>query len=310
MKAARIAILGLVLWSLAGGTAAGACGQIDSDLSIRLSCVELFNGARFRLVLDFYANPLDPSGFYWKFNAVDLTPTGGECAYINRNLSIIAPCLEAGGASFRISLDFYANPNDPAGLYWKFATLARAAPAGLTIDYISGDDSNCLDPDAYVNCVINCGADAACVLNCFPQQGFATLEVKVSNTNPFEVVFDVWPGSVFEPEMEGVQTMMSLIGITSRIPPAEIPPDGPITPGTATFCVPVYCLDALLSAPGTEDGFRLGGVVNTPCLLEIIALAEGKKLSIESTMQIQNIVWNCLETGAITSDERDYLQKL
>ncbi|MCF8145712.1 MAG: hypothetical protein K9N21_17515 [Deltaproteobacteria bacterium] len=47
------------------------------------------------------------------------TGTGTNCIPIASDLSMPIPCASYNGAQYGFTLDFYQNPYDPSGLYWK-----------------------------------------------------------------------------------------------------------------------------------------------------------------------------------------------
>ena len=83
-----------------------------------------------------------------------------------------------------------------------------------------------------------------------------------------------------------------------------------VGPGTHTVCVPAYCLNSDLSAPSAGDVFSSSGIVTQPCLTEIVNLVQGKTLSFEETWRLQQIIWDCTETGTLSQADRTYLQGL
>ena len=98
---------------------ASSCLTVASDLSIRVPCAE-YNGARYGFLLDFYRNPDDPPGYYWKLVMATLTAgEGADCIFIGTDLSMPIPCAAYNGTQYGFTLRFYNNPYDPSGLYWK-----------------------------------------------------------------------------------------------------------------------------------------------------------------------------------------------
>jgi hypothetical protein len=85
-----------------------------------------------------------------------------------------------------------------------------------------------------------------------------------------------------------------------------------VDPGqSSTFCVPTYCLDVDRHAPdGAGDTYAPGEVASQQCLQDIIASAKGKNISGTAVMQIQQIIWNCVENGSISPQDRDFLEGL
>jgi len=95
------------------------CLAVAADLSIRVPCAE-YNGARYGFILDFYRNPDDPAGYYWKLVIGTLTGgTGTDCISIGSDLRMPVPCVSYNGTQYGFTLKFYNNPYDPSGLYWK-----------------------------------------------------------------------------------------------------------------------------------------------------------------------------------------------
>ena len=95
------------------------CLAVAADLSIRVPCAE-YNGARYGFLLDFYRNPDDPPGYYWKLVMATLTAgEGADCIFIGTDLSMPIPCAAYNGTQYGFTLRFYNNPYDPSGLYWK-----------------------------------------------------------------------------------------------------------------------------------------------------------------------------------------------
>jgi len=41
------------------------------------------------------------------------------CIHVDDSLLLDIPCAEYGGNNYSFKLDYYPNPNDPAGIYWK-----------------------------------------------------------------------------------------------------------------------------------------------------------------------------------------------
>lgn len=97
----------------------GVCLAVAGDLSISVPCAE-YLGNRYGFTLNFYSNPDDPSGLYWKMDGSTLTGgTGSDCIPIGSDLSMPMPCAAYNGTQYGFALRFYSNPYDPSGLYWK-----------------------------------------------------------------------------------------------------------------------------------------------------------------------------------------------
>ena len=78
------------------------------------------NGAWYGFTLNFYSNPDDASGFYWKLDMTTLVGgIGAACIPIGADLSLPMDCVSYNGTQYGFNLDFYNNPYDPSGYYWK-----------------------------------------------------------------------------------------------------------------------------------------------------------------------------------------------
>jgi cysteinyl-tRNA synthetase len=95
------------------------CLRVAIDISIRVPCAD-YLGNPYGFIFIFYRNPDDPSGYYWYLPMATLEAgTGTNCIPIGTDLSIPIPCTVYNGTRFGFTLDFYPNPYDPPGLYWK-----------------------------------------------------------------------------------------------------------------------------------------------------------------------------------------------
>ena len=100
-------------------TTSSNCLTVAADLSIRVPCAE-YNGTRYGFTLDFYRHPDDPSGYYWKLDMATLTGgTGTDVIPIGGDLSMPISCVSYNGTQYGFTLNFFNNPYDPSGLYWK-----------------------------------------------------------------------------------------------------------------------------------------------------------------------------------------------
>ena len=101
-----------------GVTKGSPCLTVESDLSILVPCAE-YNGIQYGFTLDFYHNPDDLSGLYWKLIISTLTAgEGASCIPIRTDLSMPIDCVSYNGTQYGFTLKFYPNPYDPSGLYW------------------------------------------------------------------------------------------------------------------------------------------------------------------------------------------------
>jgi len=279
----------------AGSGVCSACGSIDTGLRITLPCVEVA-GQRYTVVLDSYSNPLDAAWFYWRFSSIAGNADPCHCATVGPGLQIAGACVMFGQKQYALTLDFYSNPQDPGGLYWRLGSIQEMP---VTLAGVTGPLFECYDLDIYTTmaqCIMNCGMDPQCIAGC--GGGAFTLALQVNNPTGSPVVYALPSGLMFNPAEGGVQPMM-LLGVCLTVPP-----------GLSTQCVPAYCLDVSLAAPSLEDSFTTAGQVTQPCLLEIVALTQGKDLDAQDRWRIQDIVWECTENGTISAEDRAFLENL
>ena len=100
-------------------TTTSSCLAVAGDLSISVPCAE-YDGTGYGFTLDFYRNPDDLSGYYWKLVMATLTAgEGADCIFTGSDLSMAISCAAYNGTQYGFTLRFYNNPYDPSGLYWK-----------------------------------------------------------------------------------------------------------------------------------------------------------------------------------------------
>ena len=100
-------------------TVTNGCLSVAGDLSIWAPCGE-YEGTQYGFTFNFYTNPDNPSGLYWKLDIATLTGgTGTDVIPIGGDLSMPVPCAAYNGVQYGFTLKFYNNPYDPSGLYWK-----------------------------------------------------------------------------------------------------------------------------------------------------------------------------------------------
>jgi hypothetical protein len=289
-----------LLLFLSCGLAFGAGAAVDDTLRLTLPGLE-FQGQRYHLVLDYFSNPKDKSSIYWKYVSVrksSMTPACGGT--LKKNLNITDICILYAGMQLKISLDYYANPDDPGGIYWRLGTAALLPGR---VEKVSGATLACFDPSTYMgiySCIIACDStDLACIAGCLPG-GLFTLSVTVSNDGGSPVDFVIPAGMVLIPKDSGVQSMLVMQEVSRTIPAGD----------SKEFCIDTYCLDSGLKAPGETDTYTTGGVAAKGCLVEILNATAGVTITSEHTMRLQNIVWDCSRDGEISKEDRDYLEGL
>ncbi len=128
----QLSILFLILLLLPGLAGADcATAEITDDIRLDIPCAE-YDGNRYRIILDMYKNPFDPSNLYFKYTAIEYSSAGASCALIDDMLNISVSCVEVQGTSelqgsrYTLFLERYANGEDPSGFYWKTVSIGNA----------------------------------------------------------------------------------------------------------------------------------------------------------------------------------------
>ena len=289
------------------GARAG-CGTVDSNLRLVLPCIQ-FAGSTYSASFRFYANPLDPAGIYWLLESVSGgAPSGAisdsNCAAVDQNLNINAPCVYFMGRNYGISLEYYNNPHDPAHAYWRLGSGLNISP--VTISRVTAGDMACFnfDMNQLMNlsqCVTSCAGDVRCLQDCMGQAGIPfgfTVALQLENPGPANIVYTVPAGIFFTPLAGDVQPMLVIEEQEIDVPP-----------GGGTFCIDTYCMDSGLDAPGGET-YSQPDVTSSQCLAEIMNAVRGKTLSFAGTTAVQGAVWDCMDTGALTEEDRAALSSL
>jgi hypothetical protein len=284
-----------------------------------LPCVE-YAGTYYRLKLDFYPNPADPSGlYYWQFNSVSTAAASSQCARADGALTINVPCVYYGGRNLSITLQFYQNPALPPGIYWKLIQPLTSNP--VVIDSISGDTMELMLPyyqnmdfqnmtTCMMTCMMQCGQDVACLTSCMPNFGIGSifsLAVTLCNSTSTPVIFVIPAGAFFIPEDDETQPMLVMIDQYIEVPA--------LTGGMEchTYLLPTFCMNLSAHAPGDTDNYTVhgSGIASYACIQEILDLIAGKtELSGNEANVVQYAVWECMEDGSITEERRTQLENL
>lgn len=224
---------------------------VDNDLRIIIPCVE-YTEKRYQVILDRYDNPSDSSWLYWKLTYVDVSIFAGRCGTIDsNNFNITNLCtMIYGGKQYLVTLDYYPNPLDSSRAYWKLGNIQEVP---VTIEYVSGPTMDCFSTDYYmdmISCMAGCGEDLSCILNCFGYVGGFSLALRLNNYASSDTEFTICSATTLVPAQDDVQTMMVLQDVTLSV-----------HHGSSIYCIPVYCLNSDLSAPGEEDAYTVGGMM-------------------------------------------------
>jgi len=282
------------------------CGTLANDLSLVLPCVA-YEGAYYKLNFSAYTNPADPAWFYWQFQSIQPVTGGSNCAHLDNNFTITAPCVYFAGRNLAITLEYSEWP------YWKLGSQFTINP--VEIRSISGDTTEFLlpyysDPQfqasllAAMTCLQQCNPeDPACIMACMPDLGLGSafsLVFELCNPGITPIDFILPAGAFFQAGASDVQPMLIATDICLIA-----------KPGCIKFLVPTYCMDGYAHAPSPEDTFAISGIAQQACIAEILDLIRGKEeISHTDSYIIQDAVWTCMEFGSITEDQRTDLQNL
>jgi len=295
----RLCLMVVITLSWVGNTAHGAGAAAGDDLKLVFPSGE-YQGGRYNLRLDYFPNPLDPTNLYWKFNSVEPSSIVVECGGIaDANLDITNACGLYAGNQYDFSMQNYINPDDPTALYWRMNNLTLRSGS---IDAISGPNFECMDfgdITSVQSCISVCGGDVQCLLDCFNINVGFELALLLNNptSSPIDLVLP--PGLTFKPTDPSVQPMMVVVPDPIQMPP-----------GQTTVCLPTYCINATLDPPTESDNYATGGIVPPGCLTEIVYLLQGKTIDGQERITVQDIIWNCTDSGVLSAADRATLQSL
>lgn len=121
-----LVILSLILLTATYGHA-DSCIPTGNDLAMNM-CLS-YQNTQYEVVLKFYPNPADVSGFYWKMDFSTLkqiSDNSRSCQTLDGNFGLEI-CAKYQGINYGFQMDFFSNPYDSAGLYWKADTTTFAA---------------------------------------------------------------------------------------------------------------------------------------------------------------------------------------
>jgi len=121
-----VVIFSLILLTANYGHA-DSCISTGNDLAMTM-CLS-YQNVQYEVVLKFYPNPADVSGFYWKMDLStlkQLSDNSRSCQILDGNFGLDV-CARYQGVNYGFQMDFFPNPYDSAGLYWKADTTTFAA---------------------------------------------------------------------------------------------------------------------------------------------------------------------------------------
>jgi hypothetical protein len=280
--------------------ALGAGATVDPyTLRMTLPYVQ-YLGTPYYVILDYDASKSGASGLFWKFNSIAPSTLQGPCGGTAdpTSLNITDLCVLVVGMQFQVTLEFQT-----ADATWKLGGEISQLPG--VIASVSGScydsyEDIVNDPTylAIYQCFNSCPSnDLDCYTTCIG--GAFRIGLSLSNSTGSPIELTIPPGTTFAPDQSDVQSMMVLQELKFQV-----------QPGDSKQCINVYCTNVHLDAPGLGDTFVTSGGVTQPCLIEILNLTAGKTLSGQDMWQIQNIVWNCIEQGSISAEQKQFLEGL
>ncbi|MBW2149525.1 MAG: serpin family protein [Deltaproteobacteria bacterium] len=131
MKKIMVFAIVWIIVCMGGGVAYAECAIVDDGLNITIPCVT-YNNQGYEVALEYYVDPSEQGGIYWKLDSVADSTSDGECARVGGDRNLIIPCAEYHDSHYTISLDYSSNPQDPSGLYWQPGTIFPVARSDRT----------------------------------------------------------------------------------------------------------------------------------------------------------------------------------
>lgn len=95
-----------------------SCLSVGDDLKLNIFCAQ-FRGKTFQFVLNYYP---DSTEGLWKADISTLSETKSSnfaCIPVGEDLVLNAACAQFRGKSYQFSMNFYPNPLDLSGSYWR-----------------------------------------------------------------------------------------------------------------------------------------------------------------------------------------------
>lgn len=104
----------------AGNNFQTACISVSDDLALDMCAT--YQNVRYGFVMNFYTNPSDSSGLYWKMDTSTFKQLSSDdsrtCVKVGSDL-MVNICAEYQGTRYEFGMDLFPNSYDSAGLYWK-----------------------------------------------------------------------------------------------------------------------------------------------------------------------------------------------
>ncbi len=100
-----------------------AAARLDATTkSIHIDSAKL-NGTFYQATLEWFANPNDPKGMYWKLASYGPASVTTAGVTVFPNMDVAFHPVEAFGKKYDAVLGQYKNPDDPTGLYWRLKSV-------------------------------------------------------------------------------------------------------------------------------------------------------------------------------------------
>jgi hypothetical protein len=287
----------MIIFCGASGVFAAGVPVDDETLRVTFPYVE-YGGVRYHAVLDYAGSQGDD--LYWKFTSITPTTATGSCGgTVAANLNITNACVLLQGREYKVNLLFTPNFSGQQGLFWRLDNQIQ--PLDCIITQVKGGDLECYDMAWMIQtqqCLSQCSpVDSECALRCMGASLFK-LAVEYTNTAPSDQTCALPAGMIFRAKDTSIQNMLLTQTQVFQIPAGA----------SKTVCIPTYCLNSERHGPDETSLYATAGGATSPCMVEIINGVQGKR--IDSGAELQDMVWDCANDGAISGDQRAYLRNL
>lgn len=186
------------------------------------------------------------------------------------------------------------NACDVAGLLDDVGDDDDHTPGENLPSEITGGDPITLPDEVKVKGITG-GAD--CDIGEYP----ITIELRNTSFSSTSATFEA--GSNFWCENGDTQNLILVYDVTIDIPKRE----------TVTECLPTFCLNSDLGAPGTYDEYILGTVYTDACIGKIIEILNDKDpdtFDYYDLGTIQDAIWECMDVGEISEYTLEELENI
>ncbi|MBF0550171.1 MAG: hypothetical protein HQK60_06520 [Deltaproteobacteria bacterium] len=117
----------LIVYGAISGDNQNSVATFDAEARITVYCAQ-YSGAKYQLTLDYYTNPADSQGCYWKLEPGSVKSgtcgDGATCIVVDQGANMTLSSVAYNGTNYRVTLTYYANPADPENMYWKLSSIS------------------------------------------------------------------------------------------------------------------------------------------------------------------------------------------